>query len=157
MECFSKMNTIGENKPKRDEWALTGPYRSDMLEIMRLERVKDQKLMEAKKHMESFEMMKKRRGLIQIFFQSQIEFHCLILALTDQILAAGSLGRELNECDFERAENRHLTLAQTLQEEANDVGRNIEMIQKRVNDLRDQLRKDEHKPAQMIDHFWKSN
>lgn len=59
---FFKSETIGENKPKRDLWALTGPCRSDMLEIMRLERVQDQKLMEAKKHMESYEMMKKRRG-----------------------------------------------------------------------------------------------
>lgn len=55
-------NAIGENKPKRDLWALTGPCRSDMLEIMRLERVQDQKLEEAKRHIESFEMMEKRRG-----------------------------------------------------------------------------------------------
>lgn len=62
MNCFHKINKIGENKPKRDMWAMTGPYRSDMLEIMRLERVKDQKLLAAKKHMESFEMVQKRRG-----------------------------------------------------------------------------------------------
>lgn len=41
---------------------MTGPYRTDMLEIMRLERVKEQKLHEAQKHMESYKMMKKRRG-----------------------------------------------------------------------------------------------
>lgn len=48
----------------------------------------------------------------------------------------------MNECDFERAEQRHLTESQRLREEAYDVGRNIDMIQKKMEELREQLKKD---------------
>lgn len=52
----------------------------------------------------------------------------------------------MNECDFERAENKHFTEAERLKEEANGVERNMNMIQHRVNALREQLRKDDYKP-----------
>lgn len=64
-----------------------------------------------------------------------------------QISAAGSLGREMNECDLERAKERHLTEAKRLQDDAIDIGINIDTIQRRVERLREQLRKDEHRPG----------
>lgn len=70
-----------------------------------------------------------------------------LLFLKCLISVAGSLGREMNECDFDRAENRHLTEAERLQAEANDVGRNIDMIQRRIKELREQLKKDPPKTS----------
>lgn len=58
----------------------------------------------------------------------------------------------MNEIDFERARINHFDEAKKLQDDAIDIGNNIDRIQKRVDDLREQLKKEnQEKSANFID------